>query len=382
MKQRVVVNKGRKFIVNVPGGTDDGVGPGCPVGVAWLQDETGAWYSVQLTGLSGSLSYLITAIPAESQSVGMNSNDYGFQLLQANDGLPYQVYIDSAGPTLVVSQSVAPFSDTGKPYLFLQSVTDGAYYYVGATSGSGVSLVINHNSRITDGRVPIGGSYLFGGANDRYLFFPSVNNNERFVIGTGSFTVEWYQLMQYQTSFGRVFTLGVWPNAEIGVSIENAAPNANFYLWLDARGNTAATTNSASVRAPYLNQWEHYAVVREEGVNVRIYRNGTPIRTIVDPQYVTSSLSSSARLVIGGEGDNVAATFFSGSITNFHYVVGRALYSQSFTPPTQPIQPTTGTRLLLNATNAATAFSQTTASATLWVPVSPFSFYRPLPLVA
>ena len=147
MQKRIVINNGKKYHVNVVG-WEDGIGAGSPTGVAWMQDQTGSWYSVQLSGVSSSLSYSISLIPAASKSVGMYANDFGFQLVQATNGSNYQVYVTSSGPSLVVSQSVAPYNSS-KPYLFLQSVTDGAYYYVGASlSASVVQLIINDNSRI------------------------------------------------------------------------------------------------------------------------------------------------------------------------------------------------------------------------------------------
>jgi hypothetical protein len=147
MQKKIVVNKGKKYIVNVVGG-DEGIGAGCPSGTAWLQDQLGAWYSVQLTGLSGSLSFSITAIPAANQSVGMNSNDFGFQIVQADDTYNYQVSIDSTGPSVVITQIPSGY-ESSKPFLFLQSVTDSAYYYVTAQNiATVITLVINDNSRI------------------------------------------------------------------------------------------------------------------------------------------------------------------------------------------------------------------------------------------
>jgi len=147
MQKRVIINKGKKYIVNCVGG-DEGIGAGCPSGIAWLQDDTGVWYSAQLTGLSGSLDFLLTAIPAASQSVGMNSNDFGFQIVQADDTKNYEVSIDSGGPTVVISQTESAYNSS-KPYLFLQSVTDSAYYYVSAANiATVITLVINDNSRI------------------------------------------------------------------------------------------------------------------------------------------------------------------------------------------------------------------------------------------
>lgn len=146
MIKRVIINNGKKYIVNCVGGSEDGVGAGCPSGVAWLADNTGSWFSVQLTGMSGSLSFSTTPISAISQSVGMNSNDFPFQIVQANDGKNYQVSIVAG--SVVISQTQSAYQSS-KPYLFLQSKTDSAYYYVSAKNTSGtITLVINDNTRM------------------------------------------------------------------------------------------------------------------------------------------------------------------------------------------------------------------------------------------
>ena len=154
-----VKSKGKTYIVNTPSG-DDGIGPGCPFGIAWMQDELRQWYSVQLTGTVGGLSFLVAPIPMSNWAVGFYANDFGFQLLQADDGNIYQVSVDSSGPTIVISQMPAQFQSF-KPFLYLQSFTDGAYYYISAINDSGViTLPLNGPSgasyRMTeDGRIRI-----------------------------------------------------------------------------------------------------------------------------------------------------------------------------------------------------------------------------------
>lgn len=199
-------------------------------------------------------------------------------------------------------------------------------------------------SGVEDGVFAEGGSLQFGGLNQ----FLTLTSSAQWAPGTGSFTVEWWQYQINQTAFGRVFTIGIWPTAEIAVSIETGG---KFYLWLDALGNTPAVANSGSVISPYLNTWTHFAVVRESGSFLQIFQNGTPIKTITDPTnvYLKANLNNTtSSLFIGGEGDNVVNTRFSGSITNFRFVNGYALYSGSFTTAYTPF-PVLGTTLLINA---------------------------------
>lgn len=150
MQKRVIISKGKKYIVNCVGG-DEGIGAGCPSGTAWLADGSNNWFSVQLTGLSSSLSLVATAIPAASQSVGMQSNDFPFQIVQADDGLNYQVSI--AVGAVVIAQTPSAYNSS-KPFLFLQSITDSAYYYVWAKNTAGtITLVINDNTRMAGSMV-------------------------------------------------------------------------------------------------------------------------------------------------------------------------------------------------------------------------------------
>lgn len=147
MKKLYKKKDGKIITINIPGGIDEqGIGAGCPSGTAWLADGSNQWYSFQLTGTSGSLSLSTTAIPSISQSVGMNSNDFPFQIVQADDGNNYQVSI--TGGSVVISQTQSAYNSS-KPFLFLQSNTDGAYYYVSAKNTAGtISLVINDNTRM------------------------------------------------------------------------------------------------------------------------------------------------------------------------------------------------------------------------------------------
>lgn len=192
-----------------------------------------------------------------------------------------------------------------------------------------------------------GGSLQFG-ATDQFL---TISAGSQWAPGTGSFTVEWWQYQIAQPSFSRVFEVEAWPNTEIGVSIES---NGKFYLWLDALGNGPAVANSGSIVAPYINTWTHFAVVRESGSFLQIFQNGNPIKTIIDPTnvYLIANINNTTSpLVIGSEADGVVATRFSGSITNFRFVNGYALYSGSFAAAYTPF-PTLGTTLLLNADSA------------------------------
>lgn len=154
MIKRIIIRNGKRYVVNTPG-WNDGVGPGAPFGTLWEQSTTdNNWYSVNLTGTSGSLSIYVSS--STWQSPGQ---DFGYQLVQANDGDVYQVYISGSGASanLYVSQTSWPIQSNYKPYLILQSITDGNYYVVSlstTTSGSvdytaDTTFITADNSNIT-----------------------------------------------------------------------------------------------------------------------------------------------------------------------------------------------------------------------------------------
>ena len=199
-----------------------------------------------------------------------------------------------------------------------------------------------------DGVFVDGGSLSFGSAS-QYL---SVQSSSKWAVSTGSFTVEWwqYQTLQPGGTFPRVFTVDVWPNAELAVSIEGGG---DFYPWIDKAGNATAVANGFTITAPYINTWTHFAMVRESGSFMRMYQNGIVMKTITGSAYVTANINNTTKsLLIGGEtGANEATTRFPGYITNFRFVNGYALYSASFTSPYSPM-PVPGTVFLLNADSA------------------------------
>jgi hypothetical protein len=185
--------------------------------------------------------------------------------------------------------------------------------------------------------VNTGGSMLFPGTSGSYL---SVPNDIDFRFGTGQFTIEWFQYMTSQTANPRVFTIGAWNTATIGVSIETGS---RFYFWVN--GILAMTY----VMTSYLNTWVHMAITRDASNSIRIFQDGVLKLTATDSANFNNT---TAVLAIGNETN--PGSQFPGYITNFHWVKGTALYTAAFTRPSQPITPVANTKLLLLATTSGT----------------------------
>lgn len=203
-----------------------------------------------------------------------------------------------------------------------------------------------------------GGSYYFSGSINQFLSIPTPASSKDFVLSTGSFTVEWFQYALDVPVNDRIFTQGVWPTAEFGVSIENFGGGIKFFPWIDGGGNIPAIAHSQSVNLPYTRSWHHFAMARSSGSYLQLFQDGQVLRTFTTTAdaFVSANISSSLPIFIGGEGDNSPNTTFEGYITNFRLVKGYALYSGSYTVPTSPLTVTPGTVLLLTAWDSSTYF--------------------------
>jgi len=173
----------------------------------------------------------------------------------------------------------------------------------------------------------IGGSGYFDGSGD-YLVSS----------GTGSFNPR------------STFTVEFWtyPISNNTVTWINSNTNNNFYF------ETLSTTlfvgdgiiNTISASAPTVNQWTHL-LLSFDGTTYRLFYNGVSQATSTN--LLQNNVISAFR--IGQKQDGTRP--FNGYITDMRVLVGTALYTSAFTPPTAPITAITNTSLLLNYINGA-----------------------------
>lgn len=160
------------------------------------------------------------------------------------------------------------------------------------------------------------------------------DNEADFRMGTGSFTIEWFQYTQTGSSFPRTFSIGTYPSTSIGVSIESGL----FYLW---RGGVSQSSFSPGSIA---NKWVHFAIVGENNATIKIYQDGVLRRTYTGTYEFNNTTDS---LMIGNESTRSATSGFNGYITNFRWTKGTAVYTSAFTVPTAPLTALPDTKLLL-----------------------------------
>jgi hypothetical protein len=173
----------------------------------------------------------------------------------------------------------------------------------------------------------------FAGGGNSYSFISSVNSfidtpaSSDWAVGTGDFTVEWFQYQTTTAGFQRAFTVDDFNSIDIGVSVESAT----FYYW----NNSGVRRSISSATVP--NTWYHWAVVRQSGVT-RIFKNGIQQGTnLSDTNNINNTVD---QLTVGNENTASTIAAFVGYITNFRWIKGLAVYTGNFTTPTSALTAT------------------------------------------
>ena len=204
--------------------------------------------------------------------------------------------------------------------------------------------MINYSNVIISGKsthgnpipMPVGGSLLFNGVNTTL----TIPGNADWAVGTGDFTIEWFQYQTFSGGAQRPFTVGTYPSASIAVSIESGG----FYFWANGGYHGGVSLTG------YLNTWVHFACVRIGGT-LTVYQNGVVLFTDSMPEDITDNTTP---LALGAEYPVAGITYFNGNITNFRWVKGSGIYNAPFVVPTAPLSNAFNTRLLLRSTSAGT----------------------------
>lgn len=256
------------------------------------------------------------------QSVGAT----GTVTFRASDG----VNIASALSTFSVEFIV---TNSNYTVLLLKADSDGTDNQVDAsTIGRTLTEAGNVTSTAFTPYHPGGYSTYFDGTGD-YL---SVTYNSNLdLTQTSTATIEaWIYLPAVPSGNKAIIT-----NRPIGV------PNEGMDLRLTSSRTiqyyeTGAGSVSGSTVIP-LNTWTHVAVVKTGG-NVYVYINGT----LDNSGSFTNGSSGSNPTLIGRNGGSVADEYINAYIKDLRVVNGTAVYTSSFTPPTEPLTAITNTVLL------------------------------------
>ena len=184
-------------------------------------------------------------------------------------------------------------------------------------------------------------------ASGQYL---SVPNNSDFAVGTGDFTVEWWQNMLQLPDPAKYYG---WPRVFVidgaspfGVSIEPGGPtsqdNPQVYLYWGGVATKFGTLTGFTNN--YKGIWTHFAVIRT-GSTIRMFVNGTQLGSDLTSSY--NFTDGTTPLSIGNKPSESTLAVFPGYITNFHFVNGTALYTSNFNKDRIPTSPVANSKLLL-----------------------------------
>ncbi len=196
-----------------------------------------------------------------------------------------------------------------------------------------------------------GGSLYFGSTLYKLQIGDSLSD---FTVGTGDFTVEWWQwMLDTSSSNARLFTMGTWPTAKLSLSLESGV----CYLW--GEGAAGQNNNVASVAytpSDLYNTWTHVAVSRVSGLT-KVFFNGVAVITTGNSYNVVTE----DNFVIGNQSSQDAG--FVGYIKDFRFIKGVGVYSSDFTPPMTQLTATAETELLISV-NGSVGFADDWATGT------------------
>ena len=250
--------------------------------------------------------------------------------------------------------------------------------------------------------------YAAGSANylDSAVSYSGVAFDGDFYLGTGDFTIEWFQNMTAGAAYPRAFSLGYFGpgpgslTCSIAVSEEVNGANRQMIYWRNSggayggnNGNVFGTIPSSSL----VGLWNHIALVRKSGVT-RMYINGSQLGSDLadttnignlEPYPNPGTFTGYNILAVGDEIPETASTTFAGYITSFRWTKGNAVYWGNFQPPTSALTPVTGTKLLLlnlnpdglavdsSGLNKTVVSQSVTASCS--IPYTPSNYYATSP---
>ena len=321
------------------------------------------WNYINVTRSTGVITARVngTSIGTYSQAGSFGSASKKIEISNAtnnvNGYLSDLIFIDGTAVTSVPSSQRTANSQT--QILTLQNrIGYNNHQFV---DSAGVAHIITRNGNASQGSfspyVPTGWSGYFDGTGDSVSFTPTSVLNP----GTGDFTLELWVYHLTSSTFQ-----GYYYGGATG-ALNFRRTDGNF-IELSHDGVQSVLVTGTSIPA---NQWNHVALTRSSGT-VRIFLNGTNIGSA---SYSGNFSSSGGTGTIGSITTSVYN--LNGYISNFRLIVGNALYTSNFTPPTSLLPPIANTQLLMLRSGSfvdesANRFAITRSGDVRVVPFSPF----------
>jgi hypothetical protein len=312
-----------------------------------------------VNGLSDGTATISGTSNATAVWIGIN------QLLSGSfNGSMYNLRVsNTAVYTANFTPSSTRLTSNSSTHLLMFNGANSSNYTLNTSNFNGVtpslvgSIGLNSQNPFTDQPC---GSIIFNGSS-QYL---TVANNAAYYPGTGDFTFEaWVNLNVVNSTQRRFFSLQSPGSSTV---LDGYITTGNKFA-IGIRGSNGTGSNDViGTTTPVAGTWYHVAGVRS-GTTLYLFVNGIlEVSATGQNQSIdTSSVGIGAYYNPGGVGS--PGEYWIGFITNVRYIVGTALYTGNFTPPTTVLQPVTNTKLLLQVANSS---AYITDSSTLAVTVT------------
>lgn len=188
---------------------------------------------------------------------------------------------------------------------------------------------------------PGGYSTYFDGTGD-YL---SVAYSADHTFGSGTFTVEcWVYMTAYEGGGFNTFLMKTdGTNTDWQLDYKNATTELRFIPYVSGSANTSAGVVTTTLS---LNTWYHIAVSRDGSNYLRIFKDGTLLKTSTYSS--TIDADGNATLEVGARNNGgTRDRLLTGYVRDLRIVKGSAVYTSAFTAPISSLTAITNTKLLL-----------------------------------
>ena len=188
---------------------------------------------------------------------------------------------------------------------------------------------------------PGGYSTFLDGTGD-YL---SVAYSADHTFGSGQFTVEcWVYMTAYEgTGFNTFLMKSDGTNNDWQLDYKNGSTELRFIPYVSSSANTSAAVATATLA---LNTWHHIAVSRDGSNDLRLFHNGSLLKTTSYSS--TIDADGNATLEVGArQNGGTRDRLLNGYIRDIRIVKGAAVYTAAFTAPTAALTAIANTKLLL-----------------------------------
>lgn len=198
----------------------------------------------------------------------------------------------------------------------------------------------NDNIWNTNGSPIVSADHSKFGGKSLYLngssYLQSAVSSDAFNFGKNDFTISCWI---YPTTTGRKAVFAMSADLRIGTDILYGQGSANMWLssngsrWNILQSDNSGTNTGQGTIAININKWTHIAYVRN-GTNVRMYVNGQIAKEVtLSSADVSVYWSGNDGFRIGAWGNS--SYKYTGYIDEFLVLNGMALWTDTFTPPTQ-----------------------------------------------